>query len=265
MAMQLKVIAGTEKDRGRTFNLPEQGSLHLGRGPDSDSRFTDVRVSGSHCRVYAESGRLTITDNGSTNGTFINERQLAPDELRDLFPGDVIRLGENTRMEVAGDDIAVMKTIAGNAGMLAQEIAAAAARLPPAPPPFRPSARPSSVSPRAQPAEATVEITCNCGQELVAREKYAGTRVRCPNCRNMLQLPGRPALVQPVVENESFEVPIPEKPGDKLWTRMLTAVAGILLFATVGICLATLFAGSEKSTDNSRKAPVEQAQRSQIP
>src|SRR5262249_38090906 len=131
MGIQLKVIAGAEKDKGRTFDLPDQGSFHLGRGPDTDTRFSDVRVSGSHCRVYTEANRRTITDTGSTNGTFINEQPPNADELRDLVPGDVIRLGENPRLEVTGDDIAVMKTVGGNAGMLARELAAAAAKAPP--------------------------------------------------------------------------------------------------------------------------------------
>lgn len=277
MAIQLKVIAGADKDKGRTFDLPEQGSLHLGRGPDTDTRFNDVRVSGSHCRVYAEVNRLTITDNGSTNGTFINEQPLAADQMRDLVPGDVIRLGEFTRLEVAGDDIAVMKTVAGNAGMVAREIAAAAAKAAPVPayrqpnpapmpaagsaPPFRPSApaRPQ------QPAEPTVEVLCSCGQQLIAREKYAGTRVRCPNCRNILQLPGRPALAQPVPEEE---IPAPDAPlakGSKLWPRLATFAAGILLLLAAGAFMATLFAGSGKTKDGTRKAAVEQARRNEAP
>jgi predicted component of type VI protein secretion system len=277
MAIQLKVIAGADKDKGRIFDLPEQGSLHLGRGPDTDTRFNDVRVSGSHCRVYAEANRLTITDNGSTNGTFINEQPLTPDELRDLVPGDVIRLGEYTRIEVAGDDIAVMKTVAGNAGMLARELAAAAAKAAPVPPyrqptpapmpaagspaPFRPSApaRPQ------QPAEPTVEVLCSCGQQLIAREKYAGTRVRCPSCRNILQLPGRPALAQPVADEEIPAPTVPAKAGGKLWPRLVTFVAGVLLLVVAGAFLATLFAGSGKTKDGTRKAAVEQARRNEAP
>jgi len=270
MAMQLKVIAGAEKDKGRTFDLPELGSFHLGRGPDTDSRFNDVRVSGSHCRVYAEGGRLTITDNGSTNGTFINERPLAPDQMLDLAPGDVIRLGENTRIEVAGDDIAVMKTVAGNAGMLAREIAAAAAAVKPSRPaaPVRPSVAPApapSRPARQQAAEPTIEVLCSCGQQLVAREKYAGTRVRCPNCRNILQLPGRAALAQPVVEEELPErSPSPAEATGKWWPRLVTFAAGILLLVALGACLSVFF-GGERSSNGPTKSPVEQARRSEAP
>jgi hypothetical protein len=273
MAFQLKVIAGTGKDMGRILDLPEKGSLLLGRGPETDSRFTDVRVSGSHCRIYAEGGRVSITDNGSTNGTFINERPLVPDELRDLFPGDVIRLGENTRMEVAGDDIAVMKTIAGDAGLLARAIAVEAAKQPLAPPPVHPIARrtppqtplPAARPTRPQPAEPTVEVTCTCQQRLVAREKYAGTRVRCPNCRNILHLPGRAALAQPVEEDE-FLVPLPpDVPGNKWWSKALTFAAGALLLLAAGACFTSLFSASSKASDGSRGGSIEQVRRVEAP
>jgi predicted component of type VI protein secretion system len=276
MAMQLKVIAGTEKDKGRIFDLPDLGSLHLGRGPDTDSRFNDVRVSGSHCRVYAKSGRLTITDNGSTNGTFINEAPLAPDEVRDLVPGDVIRLGENTRMEVAGDDIAVMKTVAGDVGLLARELAAAAAaKIARQQAPIQPAApvRPSAPAPvptrpaRQQSTEPTIEVQCSCGQQLVAREKYSGTKVRCPNCRNILQLPGRAALVQPVVEEESASLPptpLPTEVAGKWRPRIVTIAAGILLVVTAVACL-NMFFGGEPSSKELYKAAAEQARRSEAP
>jgi predicted component of type VI protein secretion system len=271
MAMQLKVIAGTGKDKGRVFDLPEQGSVLLGRGPETDSRFTDVRVSGSHCRVYAERGRITITDIGSTNGTFVNESVLAPDELRDLAPGDIIRLGENTQMELSGEDIAVMKTVAGNAGLLARELAAAAAKLQAAPRPVGPSTPTPPPAPRLslpvpttprparpQPAEPTVEVTCSCQQQLVAREKYAGTRVRCPNCRAVIQLPGRAAVAQPVAEEE-FAAPLPAASSANKWvTRVLTVLAGAMLMLAVGACLWTLFTEHSKAADDSAKPRVEQ-------
>jgi predicted component of type VI protein secretion system len=267
MAMQLKVIAGTEKDKGRTFDLPDIGSLHLGRSPETDSRLSDVRVSGSHCRVYVEAGRLTITDNGSTNGTFVNERPLAPDELCDLAPGDVIRLGENTRMEVAGDDIAVMKTVAGNAGMLARELAAAAAKLSRPAAPVRPSS-PQSPAPRparAPSTEPTIEVLCSCGQQLVAREKYAGTRVRCPNCRNILQLPGRPALAQPVSEEEVPLPPVAARASGRWWMRLLPFAVGVVLLLATGVGLSVFFGGGERSSRGPYRPDVEQARRSEAP
>lgn len=60
--------------------------------------------------------------------------------------------------------------------------------------PAAPSAAPSP-APAAAPTETPegyIGVVCKCGQKLQAREKYAGTRVRCPACRNFLILPGEP-------------------------------------------------------------------------
>ena len=57
MAMQLKVIAGAEKDMGRTFDLPEQGSLHLAvpRTPTPASTTSASRVLIAVCTRRAGS------------------------------------------------------------------------------------------------------------------------------------------------------------------------------------------------------------------
>lgn len=35
-----------------------------------------------------------------------------------------------------------------------------------------------------------LELTCNCGQRMVAKPQMAGLMVRCPRCANILQIPG---------------------------------------------------------------------------
>src|SRR5439155_26389 len=45
---------------------------------------------------------------------------------------------------------------------------------------------------------AVINVQCRCGQQLLARDRYAGAQVRCPNCGELLQLPGRPTVVRPV-------------------------------------------------------------------
>jgi hypothetical protein len=101
----------------------------------------------------------------------------------------------------------------------------------------------------------------------VAREKYAGTRVRCPNCRTVIQLPGRAALAEPVAEEET---PLPSPPASdeqpaKWWPRLVTLAAGILLLLAAGACLSVFF-GGERPQNGPNKAPVvEQARRSEAP
>jgi tRNA A-37 threonylcarbamoyl transferase component Bud32/DNA-directed RNA polymerase subunit RPC12/RpoP len=47
-----------------------------------------------------------------------------------------------------------------------------------------------------QVVDGKIRVSCECGQQLQAREKYAGTQVRCPACGALLLLPGKPSLGQ---------------------------------------------------------------------
>jgi pSer/pThr/pTyr-binding forkhead associated (FHA) protein len=50
-------------------------------------------VSRRHARVSIREGRVLIEDLDSTNGTFVNQRQLGPGRLQPLNYGDQITLG----------------------------------------------------------------------------------------------------------------------------------------------------------------------------
>jgi pSer/pThr/pTyr-binding forkhead associated (FHA) protein len=48
-----------------------------------------------HARVFHDpSGRLTVEDLGSTNGTFVNDQKLVAPAM--LTPGDKVRVGQTT-------------------------------------------------------------------------------------------------------------------------------------------------------------------------
>jgi predicted component of type VI protein secretion system len=246
MAKRLKVIEGVGPDVGRVFELPEQGELHLGRGPQTVSRFQDVSVSGSHCTVYAtRGGSVTITDNGSRNGTYVDGKKLVPDQLIDLAPGSRIRLGDNTVLEVQTDqDIALMKTIQGKKADLDEALREYERER--QQPPVRVERPPAPPVRPAPPPEPTISVQCACGQQLLAREKYAGSQVRCPNCRRTLNLPGRAALAQPVTRFERFEdveeqEPAPEKSRLSLTTVILIIAAAVLVLAGVVVAAGMYF------------------------
>lgn len=77
---------------GRTVPVPS-ADLTIGRsGADLD--VDDRGASRRHARISrSASGRWTVTDLGSTNGTFVNGVRVRSAELRD---GDEIRLGAVT-------------------------------------------------------------------------------------------------------------------------------------------------------------------------
>jgi len=53
----------------------------------------DLAVSGTHARLEKKDGRLLVTDLGSTNGTYINERRLNPGFAIPIDPGSLLIFG----------------------------------------------------------------------------------------------------------------------------------------------------------------------------
>ena len=87
--------------------LPERFGLTagfngIGRHPSNDIVLPDRRVSGFHARIEGDgAGRWTLTDSGSTNGTYLDGARItAPTPLRN---GALIRVGGATlRFETGG-------------------------------------------------------------------------------------------------------------------------------------------------------------------
>jgi MoxR-like ATPase len=59
----------------------------------ADAGIPDEEVSARHLRFHRTRGRLEVEDVGSTNGTFVDARRLAPGERATLEDGAVLRLG----------------------------------------------------------------------------------------------------------------------------------------------------------------------------
>lgn len=80
---------------GQSWQL--KTTLTIGRDPASTIRFAeDVRgVSRSHCVIQRQGKNVTITDQNSSCGTFVNGQRLAPHQPMNLASGSVISLGSN--------------------------------------------------------------------------------------------------------------------------------------------------------------------------
>ena len=59
------------------IELDAYEQLTIGRGPDNDLVLDHVSLSGSHAVIKNEGGAFTVTDLGSTNGTFVNGEQIS--------------------------------------------------------------------------------------------------------------------------------------------------------------------------------------------
>jgi pSer/pThr/pTyr-binding forkhead associated (FHA) protein len=73
---------------GNAFPIPESG-VHLGRERGDILFPEDGYVSGLHCRLAWENGKLMLTDVGSSNGTFVRLR-----EETEVKTGDVLLMGQ---------------------------------------------------------------------------------------------------------------------------------------------------------------------------
>jgi pSer/pThr/pTyr-binding forkhead associated (FHA) protein len=69
---RISLIIGRETT-GNAFPIPP-GGMHLGRERGDILFPEDGYVSGLHCRIHSEGGRVVLTDVGSSNGTYLRVR-----------------------------------------------------------------------------------------------------------------------------------------------------------------------------------------------
>jgi hypothetical protein len=87
---RLVVVAAMGHPPGTEYEIGE--SATLGRSPNSDVPVDDPYASAAHARIFPRGQFMYIEDMGSTNGTFLNGRQLRhPEQLK---VADSIRIGE---------------------------------------------------------------------------------------------------------------------------------------------------------------------------
>ena len=84
---RVRLVIGRE-GYGNTYPVPPTG-MHLGRERGDIIFPEDGYVSGLHCRVHEEDGRVFLTDVGSSNGTF-----LRVDGQTDVDSGALLLMGQ---------------------------------------------------------------------------------------------------------------------------------------------------------------------------
>ena len=87
-AFALRFISG--KYQGGEYPLGENGELVIGRSSDLDMVLIEDMVSRKHAKISLLPGQITISDLGSTNGTFVNGEKVKRARLKE---GDRILIG----------------------------------------------------------------------------------------------------------------------------------------------------------------------------
>lgn len=92
-----KLIFRTGALTGNEVEIKYNG-ITIGRDPACDLTFDDVEVSRTHARIYLNKEKIILEDKNSTNGTFVNGKQII--KITELMDGDLISFGENNVIEV---------------------------------------------------------------------------------------------------------------------------------------------------------------------
>ncbi len=88
---------------GRQYILGEE-LLSVGRGSRNSIVLEDDSVSRHHCRIERQGSLYHLSDLGSTNGTYVNDRLSREVQLQG---GDQVRIGETIFKFLSGSDIEV--------------------------------------------------------------------------------------------------------------------------------------------------------------
>ena len=87
--LQAQVLAGP--DAGGVFPL-RPGRQTIGRSAGNSIRISDAEISRVHAELTLNAGQVTVSDAGSTNGTWLGGRPVGADEVP-LPPGRTVTLG----------------------------------------------------------------------------------------------------------------------------------------------------------------------------
>jgi len=75
---------------GQTFFVPDDEPLRVGRMPDAEIPIMDQSMSRNHCEIFQKGNQYMLLDQGSINGTFVNDERT---ETCVLKSGDEVRTG----------------------------------------------------------------------------------------------------------------------------------------------------------------------------
>ena len=88
---RLVVVAAMAHEPGTSFDVGHGATM--GRSDGAEIRVDDPFASSAHARVFERGDFMYVEDMGSTNGTYLNGRQIRTAER--LKVADVIRIGDS--------------------------------------------------------------------------------------------------------------------------------------------------------------------------
>lgn len=95
----LEVVLTYPTEYGSEEIFIDADKTSFGRGEDAEYRFEDNGLSRLHASVFREGDDVWITDEYSSNGTFVNGEKVSSNGTP-LYDGDLIRIGNHTKLKV---------------------------------------------------------------------------------------------------------------------------------------------------------------------
>src|SRR5438093_1462544 len=81
------------QDHVATYALPERGAITIGRSRECDVFIDHPSVSRKHMTIHVHQGGVSVEDLGSSNGTRLGGRRLAPKKPEPLPAGAILEIG----------------------------------------------------------------------------------------------------------------------------------------------------------------------------
>jgi pSer/pThr/pTyr-binding forkhead associated (FHA) protein len=143
--MKVSLVVSEGVHQGKVIPVTVKEFL-IGRDPECQLRPASPQVSKKHCAVVVRDGKVFVRDFGSTNGTFINDEQVA---------GEIeVKTGDKFRAGPLAFDIQIELTAANSAS------AAAPATSKPATAAVKPAVTAKAApAPKPEPKAAPVAVT----------------------------------------------------------------------------------------------------------
>ena len=95
-ALMLRVRNTAVPDARPEVLMFQQPTVSIGRSKSCDARLDDPRqvVSGRHASLSLDAGVVSVTDLGSRNLTYLDGKELTPNQAAELPPGSTLLIGD---------------------------------------------------------------------------------------------------------------------------------------------------------------------------
>ena len=91
--VSLEAVAGPAV--GQSYSISEGQSVSIGRnqGQNDIALPTCKNISGTHCQFSVSGNHVYVRDLNSTNGTFVGEQRIMPQQAMPVSDGQIVYLG----------------------------------------------------------------------------------------------------------------------------------------------------------------------------